>query len=166
MTSRLMPELRANACHSLGVLAAALLIAGCAAPAQQSQAPSDSAAATPSASVAPSPTPEVSTPESVSVTFRLTLTGVVPSDATFALQAGIVDGAQHAIYLCSYYGGYPICESGGTYDDVWSGPPGTRLSYRFWRELDANGAEEAMKAGELAVGLTDQVVSVTYDIQP
>jgi hypothetical protein len=108
----------------------------------------------------------VSTPGSVTVTFRLTLTGQVPPDAAFALQDGIVDGAQHAIYLCSYYGGYPICESGGTYDDVWSGPPGTRLSYRFWRELNASGTGEAMEAGVLTVGLTGQVVSVTYDFQP
>jgi hypothetical protein len=105
----------------------------------------------------------VSTPESVTVTFRLTVTGPVPADATFGLQDGIVGGAQHAIYLCSLvYDGYPMCMSGGTYDDVWTGSPGTRLSYDFWRELDVNGTREEMESGELTVGVTDQVVLVTY----
>jgi hypothetical protein len=125
-------------------------------------------ATTPSATaIAPSPTPELSTPGSVTVTFRLTLTGPVPSDATFALQDGELDGAQHAIYLCSsVYEGYPTCADGGTYDDVWIGPPGTQLTYRFWRELDVNGTEEAIEAGEVTVALTGQIVSVTYDFQP
>lgn len=80
----------------------------------------------------------------------------------------MVGGAQHAIYLCSsVHGGYyPICASGGTYEQAWAGPPGTRLSYRFWRELDVNGAQEDIEAGELAVGLTGQTVSVTYDFPP
>lgn len=152
-----------------------LLLTSCASPAAveptataRPTAASETQRPTPAATAsAASPTPEVSTPGSVTVTFRLTLTGPLPSDATFTLQDGIVGGAQHAIYLCSsVYDGYPTCASGGTYDDVWIGPPGTRLSYRFWRELDVNGTEEAMEAGELTAGLTGQVVSVTYDFQP
>jgi len=121
-------------------------------------------------SVAPSPTPrptaESSTPGAVTVTLRLTLTGPVPADAVFAVQDGVVGGAQHAIYLCSYYGGYAACASGGTYQDALAFPPGTQVSYRFWRELDVNGASEEIEAGELTVGLTDQIVLVTYDFQP
>lgn len=131
-------------------------------------AASETPRATPRATaIAPSATPELSAPGSVTVTFRLTLTGPVPADATFALQDGIVGGEQHAIYLCSsVYDGYPICTSGGTYEDVWPVAPGTRLSYFFWRELDVNGAQEDMEAGEFTVGATGQVVSVTYNFPP
>jgi hypothetical protein len=101
------------------------------------------------------------------VTFRLTLAGPVPADATFALQDGIVGGEQHAIYLCSsVYPGYPICASGGTYEDVWPVPPGTRVSYRFWRELDVNGTSEEIEAAEFMVGGADQVILVTYTFGP
>jgi hypothetical protein len=102
----------------------------------------------------------------VTVTFRLTLTGSVPGDATFGVQDGIVGAEQHAIYFCSYYGGYPACTSGGTYEDVLLVPPGTQLSYAFWRELDANGTQEAMDAGTFTVGGTGQVVSDTYAFPP
>jgi hypothetical protein len=106
-------------------------------------------------------------PGSVTVTFRLTLTGPVPADAAFAVGDGIVGLEQHAVYLCVYYGGTaPPCASGGSYDDAWSVPPGTRLSYFFWRELGVNGGQEDMERGEFTVGATGQVVSVTYNFPP
>lgn len=40
------------------------------------------------------------------------------------------------------------------------------MHYRFWRELDANGGTEEIEAGEITVGVTDELVSVSYDIQP
>lgn len=105
-------------------------------------------------------------PSPVSVTFRLTLTGGVPGDAAFAVQDGYAQGGQHAVYLCSYYGGYPTCESSGAYDDVGEFRWGAQLSYRFWRELDANGATEEIGSGELTAGTTDQVVPVVYAFSP
>jgi hypothetical protein len=62
MTSRPVPVLRATARRSLGVLAAALVIAGCTPPAaRESQSPADSQAASPSASEA-QPTASIGTP--------------------------------------------------------------------------------------------------------
>jgi hypothetical protein len=90
----------------------------------------------------------------------------VPADAAFALESGIVGGGGGAIHLCSYYGGWPVCESGGTYEETISFAPGTQVRYRFWRELDVDGAQEEIEAGELTVGVTDEVVSVSYEIQP
>ena len=101
-------------------------------------------------------------PASAAVTFRLILRGPVPDDASFAIQDGVADGPQHAIYLCSYYGGWPACGRGEAYEDVWTGAPGSRLSYTIWRELDTDGRREVLKRGELVVGPTDQVTSVTY----
>ena len=40
------------------------------------------------------------------------------------------------------------------------------MTYRFWRELDVNGTNEEIEAGELTVGVADEVVSVSYDFQP
>jgi hypothetical protein len=121
-------------------------------------------------SIAPSPSPELSSPGSVTVTFRLTLTGPVPDDAAFALQtvivgAGIV-GNGGANYLCSYYGGYPVCAAGETFEESHDFAPGTQVSYRFWRELDVDGATEEIEASEVTVGSTDQVISVSYAFQP
>jgi len=117
-------------------------------------------------SIAPSPTPELSSPGSVTVTFRLTVTGPAPDDAAFALQTGIVGEGGGANYLCSYYGGYPICAAGETYEEAHDFAPGTKVSYRFWRELDADGATEEIEASELTVGPIDQVISVSYAFQP
>jgi hypothetical protein len=117
-------------------------------------------------SIAPSPTPELSSSGSVTVTFRLTVTGPVPDDAAFALQTGIVGEGGGANYLCSYYGGYPICAAGETYEEAHDFAPGTKVSYRFWRELDADGATEEIEASELTVGPIDQVISVSYAFQP
>jgi hypothetical protein len=160
----------------LAVLASTLiaLLAACASPVavEQSHSPAASATLLPTASptqvstphetASPSPSPEPSIPATVTVTFRLTLRGPVPDDAVFAIQDGDADGAQHAIYLCSYYGGWPVCARGESYEDVWTGLPGTRLTYDFWRELDMDGTQEQMNQGELTVGPNDQVVSVTY----
>lgn len=121
---------------------------------------------TPIETATPSPSPEPSTPATVTVTLRLTLTGPVPDDAVFAIQDGVAAGAQHAVYMCSYYGGYPACASGAAYEDVWTGPPGTHLVYKIWRELDVNGAQEMVRENGLRVGQTDEVVSVTYRFQP
>lgn len=124
-------------------------------------------ASTPAATaLAPSPTAEASPPESVTVTFRLTLAGPVPDDAVFALQTGIVGGGGGANYLCSYYGGYPGCAAGETYEEAYDFAPGTRVSYRFWRELDVNGTSEELEAGEVTVGPIDQTISVSYAFQP
>jgi hypothetical protein len=117
-------------------------------------------------SIAPSPSPELSAPGSVTVTFRLTLTGPVPDDAAFALQTGIVGDGGGANYLCSYYGGYPLCAAGDTYEESHDFAPGTQVSYRFWRELDADGATEEIETGEITVGSTDQEISVSYAFQP
>ena len=108
----------------------------------------------------------MSLPALVIVTFRLTLAGPVPADAAFALQSGIVGGEGGANYLCSYYGGWPVCESGGTYEEAHLFAPGTRVSYRFWRELDVNGTSEEIEAAEFTVGGADQVISVTYTFEP
>ncbi len=116
--------------------------------------------------IAPSPTAQVSPPESVTVAFRLTLTGSVPDDAGFALQTGIVGGGGGANYLCSYYGGYPVCAAGETYEEAHDFAPGTRVSYRFWRELDVNGTSEELEAGEVTVGPIDQTISVSYVLEP
>jgi hypothetical protein len=117
-------------------------------------------------SIAPWPTPEVSPPGSVTLTFRLTLTGPVPADAAFALQTGIVGSGGAANYLCSYYGGYPVCTAAETYEEAHDFAPGTQVSYRFWRELDPNGATEEIEASEVTVGPIDQVISVTYAFKP
>ena len=101
----------------------------------------------------------------MTITFRLELSGPVPDDAVFALQSGMAGGAQHAIYLCSYYGGYPACTSSESYDDVLTVPAGTQLMYQFWRELDVNGTNEEMDGGELTAE-ADQVVLVTYEFPP
>ena len=109
----------------------------------------------------------VSVPEFVQVTFRLTLTGTMPPDAAFALETGQVGQEGGAIYLCSYYGGWPVCDSNqGTYEQTISFAPGEQVHYRFWRELDLNGGTEEIKAGDITVGVTDSVVSASYDIQP
>ena len=121
----------------------------------------------PSGEPSEAPSGEVSAPEFVTVTFRLLLTGSVPADASFALESGPVGGGGGAVYLCSYYGGWPVCASSGTYEEELAFfSPGTRVRYRFWRELDVNGATEEIEAGEFTVGLTDQVISVSYEIQP
>jgi hypothetical protein len=117
-------------------------------------------------SVAPSSTAELSAPGSVTVTFRLTLTGPVPDDAAFALQTGIVGDGGGANYLCSYYGGYPVCAAGEIFEESHDFAPGTQVSYRFWRELDANGATEEIEASEITVGASDQEISVSYAFQP
>ena len=149
-----------------------LLLTGCTASASDGapspSGPSSAPVSTEEPPAVPSavPTAEVSIPESVTVTFRLTLTGPVPADAAFALQSGVVGGEGGAVYLCSYYGGWPVCESGGIYGEAYAFPPGTQVGYRFWRELDVNGASEEIEAGELTVGLAEQVVSVSYDMQP
>jgi hypothetical protein len=116
--------------------------------------------------ITPSSNPEVSVPTSVTVTFQLTLSGAVPDDAAFALQTGIVGAGGGANYLCSYYGGYPVCAAGEPYEEAHDFAPGTRVSYRFWRELDVNGTSEEIEASEVTVGLIDQVISVTYAFQP
>ena len=89
----------------------------------------------------------------------------MPADAVFALQSGLADGAQHAIYLCSYYGGYPACTSGESYDDVLTVPAGTHLMYQFWRELDVNGTNEEMDGDQL-IAEADRVILVTYAFPP
>lgn len=159
------------------VALALLLLTGCASPAsveptaaaRPTPRPAASATArpTPGATVIPpSATPGVSTPGSVTVTFRLTLTGAVPNDAAFAWEIHIVGYEGGANYFCQDYVGWPVCESGGTYEEALSVPPGTRLSYWFRRQLDVTGASEEIEAGELTVGMTEQVVSVTYDFPP
>ena len=77
MTSRSVPELRGIARRSPGVLAAALVIAGCAAPAlYQSQAPSDTEAASPSASASASVTSSPRCPDSEpDLAFLISMTG-------------------------------------------------------------------------------------------
>jgi len=78
----------------------------------------------------------------------------------------VVGGGGGANYLCSYYGGWPICESDAAYEEAFEVAPGTQMTYRFWRELDVNGTNEEIEAGELTVGVADEVVSVSYDFQP
>jgi hypothetical protein len=117
-------------------------------------------------SIAPVPTSELSPPTSVTLTFRLTLTGPVPDDAAFALQTGIVGESGGANYLCSYYGGYPVCAAGEPYEEAHDFAPGTQVSYRFWRELDADGATEEIEASEVTVDPIDQVISVSYAFEP
>jgi hypothetical protein len=154
-----------------------LLLAGCATPATdgsptESLLPSavpvspEQSSTVPSPAASSLPSGDVSTPETVTVTFRLLLTGPVPEDAAFALESGIVGDGGGAIYLCSYYGGWPVCASGETYDEAYGFAPGTRVRYRFWRELDVNGTSEEIEAGELTVGLIDQVIPVSYAFQP
>ena len=149
-----------------------VLLTACTAPAGSGLGqPSDqsSTLASPGSSTAlPSsmPTPLASVPELVFVTFRLMLTGTVPADAAFAIQSGEVGKEGGAVYLCSYYGGWPVCESGTIYDEMLSFAPGARVTYRFWRELDINGAVEEIKTDEFTVGTADQVVLVSYDVQP
>ena len=89
----------------------------------------------------------------------------MPADASFVIQDGFADGAQHAVYLCNYYGGYPACGSGEAYEDVLTAPPGTEVIYHVWRELDVNGTQEVVKEDHLIAGDADEVVSVTYDFQ-
>jgi hypothetical protein len=101
-------------------------------------------------------------PESVTVTFRLSIRGQPPADAAFAIESG-AEGGGGAVYLCSYYGGWPVCAAEGVYRERLAFPPGTEVRYRFWRELDLNGTTEELKHGELTVGVTNQVVSQVYD---
>ena len=105
-------------------------------------------------------------PGSVNVTFRITLTGTVPSNAAFAIQSGAVGMEGGAIYLCSYYGGWPVCKTGASYEEVLTFLPGTRVQYRFWRELNVNGSNEEIKTAEITVSSTDMVVAVTYHFPP
>jgi hypothetical protein len=153
---------------------AALLLTSCTNPSGEptptAELPTGSESSGPTATAsatAPSQTPEASAAGSATVTFRLTLTGTAPSEATFALQDGDASGSQHAIYLCSSsYPGYPKCVSGGSYDDVWVGPPGTELTYSFWRELDVNGTKEPMQTGTVTAASTEQILSVSYEFKP
>jgi hypothetical protein len=142
-----------------------LLLAACTTPAPEPSASSISAAV--SASPSPLPTVVETEPEMVLVRFRLTLTGTVPDDAAFAVETEQVGEEGAAVYLCAYYAGWPICDvNQGTYEELYRFPPGARVHYRFWRELDPNGAVEEIESGEITVGATDEVVSVGYDIQP
>jgi hypothetical protein len=151
------------------IILALLSLAGCSTQVDEATfetIPTPEASTPVATAVAPSPTAEVSTDGSVSVTFRLTLSGPVPDDAVFALQTGIVGGGEGANYLCSYYGGYPACAAGETYEETYEFAPGTRVSYQFWRELDVNGTSEELEAGEVTVGPIDQGISVSYAFQP
>jgi len=49
-----------------------------------------------------------------------------------------------------------------TYREALRFTPGTSVHYRFWRELDLEGAAEEIEQGELVVGASDEVVHVTY----
>jgi hypothetical protein len=40
------------------------------------------------------------------------------------------------------------------------------VAYRFWRELDVNGTSEEIEASEVTLGAIDEVISVTYEVQP
>lgn len=148
-------------------MVAGILVVLLAASAPAPQPSASEAFGTPTASPSSSPTAGVSIPELVVVRFRLTLTGTMPADAAFALETGRVGEEGAAVYLCAYYGGWPVCDSEQrTYEEALSFPPGTQVHYRFWRELDVNGATEEIEAGEITVGVTDEVVSVSYNIQP
>jgi uncharacterized protein YceK len=160
--------------RSILLISGVLFLAGCGAQVEATfetisipEATATPEATAPAATaMAPSSTPGVSLPGSVTITFRLTLTGAMPDDAVFALQTGIVGVGGGANYLCSYYGGYPVCAAGATYDEVHAFAPGTRVAYRFWRELDVNGTSEEIEASDITVGITDQVISVGYDFPP
>jgi hypothetical protein len=152
-----------------------VLVTGCAAPlttrgeALPSQQPSG---------LEPTATPEVDSPSAeptsgaspdgiTQVTIQLTLNGTVPSDAVFALQTSFVppggQGSGGAIYLCSYYGGWPVCESGHTYSESYEFPTGSEVTFRVWRELDADGTAEDVESGELTLDDDDRVVTIEYD---
>jgi hypothetical protein len=162
----------ATACLAAG----GLIMAGCAASATQSVGlPSDASqpATSPSVvvgspTVEPSPTPtilrttEASPPALVRITFQISLDGSVPDDAAIALET-TSGGGGGAIYLCSYYGGWDLCESGHTYAEASSFAPGSEVHYRFWRELDLDGASEEIEEGQLTVGQIDQVIAVDYE---
>jgi hypothetical protein len=100
----------------------------------------------------------------VAITFRLTLEGTPPDDAVFALQSG-TEGGGAAVYLCSYYGGWPACEAGGVYRERVRFAPGAIVHFAFWRELDTDGTQEMLKQGEFVVGVTDRVVGVSYSFE-
>lgn len=141
---------------------AVVLLVGCSAP-----VPQPSASSRPSSVPSSIPSSGTSIPELVLVTFQLTLTGTMPADAAFAIETGQIGEEGAAVYLCAYYGGWPVCDiNQGIYHEQLAFAPGTRVHYRFWRELDINGAVEEIEAGEITVGVTDQVVPVSYDIQP
>lgn len=153
----------AVACLAAGVLT----VAGCAASATQSmELRSGSSEPTTSPSVVSSPTilptAEASPPALVRITFQISLDGSVPDDAVFALET-TSGGGGGAIYLCSYYGGWDLCESGHTYAEAYSFAPGSEVHYRFWRELDLDGASQEIEEGQLTVGLIDRVIAVDYE---
>jgi hypothetical protein len=158
--------------RQIAVAMLAVLATACASPAQTgSSQPSEQASppvSTAIVTISPSEMPSTlpSGPRLVSVTFRLTLTGTVPADAAFAIESGEIGKEGGAVYLCSYYGGWPLCEIGKAFDEVVSFPADAVVHYRIWRELDVTGTSVEVESGELAVGTTDQVVPVTYDIQP
>ena len=99
------------------------------------------------------------------MTFRLSLTGSVPADAAFAIQDGVLGGGQTR-RTCARTTADTLPVAGRAYDDVWTGAAGSLLSYRIWRELDANGATEEVEAGEVTADNTDQIVSVGYEFSP
>ncbi len=147
---------------------AMVVLAGCSARAASPTELPEASVASVSPTAAGTPTLVPSqTPGEVNITFQIMFSGSVPTGATIALQTNVVPyqgpGSGAANYLCSPDVGRISCEGGKSYEEADVFLSGTQVHYVFWRELDANGASEIIKEGQLTVGQQDSVISVTYD---
>jgi YVTN family beta-propeller protein len=101
------------------------------------------------------------------VTFELTVTGVPPAGAAFAIETMTMApelGEPSAGYLCGGPGGDgdEPCSDGGVYTRAMEFPIGSRIDYHFFREVNSGGEIESIDRSDLTIEASTGTVSTTY----